>query len=211
VCLAVTLAIVTAVFGASVHAQERFGGLTGVVTDESGAAVPGVTVTATNKSTGAARVTVTGGDGLYRIQDLEPGRYTVSIELQGFQKVSVDDVLVIVGRTFNVNTQLKVGALTEVVNVTGGVEKQIDLLTTTLAHNVTAEELDRIPKTRTFQDVALTSPGVNKGDIEAGFQVHGASGAENSFLVDGVRELVPRRRRPHEQPRRWPDAREHGF
>ena len=56
----------------------------------------------------------------------------------------------------------------------------------TIAHNVTAEEFDRMPKTRSFQGIALTSPGVNQGQIEGGFQVNGASGAENSFTVDGV-------------------------
>ena len=92
----------------------------------------------------------------------------------------------ILGRTFPVDAELKPGALTEVVNVTGQVEKQIDLKSVTLAHNVTAEELDRIPKARSFQGIAMAAPGVNSGDIEAGFTVHGASGSENSFLVDGV-------------------------
>ena len=76
--------------------------------------------------------------------------------------------------------------MNEVVTVSADADKQIDLRTTTIAHNVTAEELDRMPKARSFQDIALTSPGVNKGDVEGGFQVNGASGAENSFTVDGV-------------------------
>ncbi len=58
--------------------------------------------------------------------DLEPGRYTVVIELSGFQKVSNDDVLVLLGKTFTVNAQLTVGNVSEVVNVTAA-EKQIDL------------------------------------------------------------------------------------
>ena len=55
-------------------AQERFGGLTGTVIDSTKAAVPGATVTATNKATGATRVTVSGADGTYRVPDLDPGR-----------------------------------------------------------------------------------------------------------------------------------------
>ena len=167
-------------------AQERFGGLTGAVIDATKAAVPGATVTATNKQTGAVRTAVTGADGSYRIPELRPGRYTVTIELQAFQKVSVDDVIVLLGRDFSVDAELKPGAVTETVNVTGQVEKQIDLKDVTLSHNVTSEELDRLPKARTFQGVALTAPGVNQGTIEGGFQVNGASGAENSFTVDGV-------------------------
>ena len=51
---------------------------------------------------------------------------------------------------------------------------------------MTAEEFDRLPKTRSFQSIALTAPSVNAGELEGGFQVNGASGAENAFTVDGV-------------------------
>ena len=110
----------------------------------------------------------------------------MTVELQGFQKVQADDVLVLLGRTADFPATLKVGGLSEVVTVTSDTKTQVDLHSTTVAHNVTAEEFDRMPKTRSFQGIALTSPGVNQGDIEGGFQVNGASGAENTFTVDGV-------------------------
>ena len=160
--------LVLALFTSPLVAQERYGGLTGIVTDSTKAVVPGATVTITNKTTGVARTVVTGTDGSYRLQDLEPGRYSVAIELQGFEKVVNDDVIVLLGRVFDVSAELKPGAQTETVNVTGA-DKQIDLKTTTLAHNVTAEELDRLPKARSFQSIALAAPGVNSGEIEAGF------------------------------------------
>jgi hypothetical protein len=180
------LLLALVVFATGLGAQERFGGLSGTVTDSSRLPVPGASVTATNKQSGAVRTTVTSADGTYRFVELNPGRYTVSIELQGFQKVTADNVIVILGRTFPVNAELNPGAVTEVVNVTGQVDKQIDLKDVTLTHNVTAEEFDRLPKTRSFQGIALSAPGVNQGTIEGGFQVNGASGAENSFTVDGV-------------------------
>ena len=180
------LAMLIGIATGGTSAQERFGGVAGVVTDSSQAPVPGVTITATNKETGATRVVVTAVDGAYRIPDLEPGRYTVTAELQGFQKAQAEDVLVLLGRTIQVPAVLRVGGVNEVVTVTADSEKQIDLHSTTVAHNVTAEELDRMPKARSFQGIALTSPGVNQGEIEGGFQVNGASGAENSFTVDGV-------------------------
>ncbi len=167
-------------------AQERFGGLSGTVTDTSKAPVPGATITITNTQTNASRTTVSGSDGSYRIPDLDPGRYNVTVELQGFQKASAENVLVLLGKTFSVNVELKPGGVSETVSVTGDAEKQIDLTSVTLAHNVTAEEFDRLPKARSFQAIALTAPGVNTGDIEGGFQVNGASGAENSFTIDGV-------------------------
>ncbi len=180
-----TVLLAFALSTSSAAAQERFGSLTGTVTDTQSAAVPGATVTATSKQTGAVRTVVSAMDGLYRVPDLTPGRYKVTVELPGFQKATFDDVLVLVGREFTVNAQLRPGAVTETVEVTG-TTPQIDLRSVTLSHNVTAEELDRLPKSRSFQGIALTAPGVNSGDIEAGYQVHGASGAENAFLVDGI-------------------------
>src|SRR5678809_700940 len=179
-----TLALV--LMACTLDAQERFGSVAGTVTDTSEAAVPGATVTATNKETGATRVVVSGVDGTYRVPDLDPGRYSVSIELQGFQKVLIDDLIVLLGRTLTANARLQPGVLSEVVSVTADATKQLDLASVTLAHNVTAEEIDRLPKGRSFQSIALSAPGVNTGEIEGGFQVNGASGAENVFTVDGV-------------------------
>jgi hypothetical protein len=55
-----------------------------------------------------------------------------------------------------------------------------------VAHNVTAEEFDRLPKNRTYQSIAMMASSVNSGEIEDGLQVNGASGAENAFTIDGV-------------------------
>src|SRR5262249_12909504 len=80
------------------NAQERFGGLTGKITDPQDAAVPGVTVTATNKTSGVVHTGVTGADGTYRILDLDPGRYQVIAEISGFQKAEDQNVLILLGR-----------------------------------------------------------------------------------------------------------------
>jgi hypothetical protein len=167
-------------------AQERFGGLAGTVTDSTKAALPGTTVTATNRATGAQRVVVTSADGSYRVPDLDPGRYSVTFELDTFQKAVIDDVIVLLGRTVGLDTELKVGGVQESLTVTADSAKQLDITSVTLAHNITAEEFDRLPKARSFQGLALTAPGVNAGEIEGGLQVNGASAAENSFTVDGV-------------------------
>jgi len=185
-CITAFLAALLLAGAGSAGAQERFGSLAGTVTDTTRAAVPGATVTATNKETGAQRIAVSGSDGTYRVPDLPPGRYSVTFELQAFQKVVIDDALVLLGRTLTIDAELRPGVLTEVVSVTGDAAKTVDLGSVTLAHNVTAEEFDRLPKGRSFQSLALAAPGVNAGEIEGGFQVNGASGAENVFTVDGV-------------------------
>src|SRR5207253_2264311 len=104
----------------------------------------------------------------------------------GFTRSEVPDVNLLVGKQLEINGNLKVGNLSEAVQVTAESSPLISVRTTTVAHNVTAEEFDRMPKGRTFQGVATTSPSVNSGDIENGFQVNGASGAENAFIIDGV-------------------------
>jgi hypothetical protein len=99
-------------------AQERFGTLQGTVTDQQGIAVPGVTVTITNTVSGENRTYVTDGNGQYVAPDLNPGRYNVTFELTGFSRVERSDISVLLGRTFEIDAQLRVGELTETVQVT---------------------------------------------------------------------------------------------
>jgi hypothetical protein len=167
-------------------AQERFGQLTGTVTDQQGATVPGVTVTVTNTQSGEVRTFVTDANGVWMAPDLNPGRYTVTFELSGFSKVERPDITVQLGRTFDLDAQMRVGALSETVQVVAEAAPLVDTRSTLIAHNVSAEEFDRLPKSRSFQSIAMTAPSVNQGEIEGGFQVNGASGAENSFTVDGM-------------------------
>lgn len=165
--------------------QERFSDLTGVATDSSGAVLPNVTVTITNRASSRVLTTKTGGDGSYVARELEPGRYSVKFELQGFSAFEVPDVILILGKTLKVSAQMQVGSAQQTVQVTEE-SPLVDLTSTQVSHNVTSEEFDRLPKTRTFQSLALTSPSVNTGEIEGGFQVNGSSGAENQFTVDGI-------------------------
>src|SRR4051812_46488232 len=167
-------------------AQERFGGIAGSVTDQQQGALPGATVTATNNQTGAVRTTVTGSDGRFQLTDLEPGRYTVAIELQGFQRIENREVIVLLGRNIDFPARLQLGQISETVQVVGETSRQIDTRSTAITHNITAEEIDRIPKARSFQNLALTAPSVNSGQLEGGLQINGASGAENAYTVDGV-------------------------
>lgn len=168
-------------------AQEaRFGTLTGRIVDQQGAAVPGVSVTITNTQSGEVRSYVSDTDGLWQAPNLNPGRYSVAFELSGFAKVERPDVVVQLGRSFEVNAEMRVGALTETVQVTGESTPLVDTRSTLIAHNVSAEEFDRLPKGRSFQSIAITAPSVNVGEVEGGMQVNGASGAENAFTVDGV-------------------------
>ncbi len=165
--------------------QERFSDLSGTATDATGAVVPNVKVTATNKASGRILTTTTGSVGTYALRQLEPGRYVVRFETQGFTTYEVPDVNLLLGKEFRVDAALKVGTSGQTVEVSDAAPA-IDVTTTTVAQNITAEEIDRLPKGRSFQSLVLSAPSVNSGDIEGGFQVNGASGAENQFNIDGV-------------------------
>jgi hypothetical protein len=144
-----------------------------------------VAVTATNKQTQRVYKVQTVGDGSYIAAEIEAGRYSIVFEKQGFTKLEMPDVIVLVGRTVTVNATLNVGNIEQVVEVTAAAPL-IDVTRTLIANNITSEEIDRLPKGRSFQSLVLTTPSVNSGDIEGGFQVNGASGAENQFNIDGI-------------------------
>jgi hypothetical protein len=169
-----------------VQAQERTTGtVTGELTDPSGGVLPGVSVVFTNLRNQRISTAQTDGAGSYRIE-LEPGMYSVRFELSGFARQETPSLEVQLGRIYDLDASLKVGNVTEAVQVTAETAPLVDTRSTMIAHNVTAEEIDRLPKGRSFQSIALAAPSVNSGDIEGGFQVNGASGAENAFTVDGV-------------------------
>src|SRR6266536_86955 len=84
-------------------AQERFGEITGVVTDPTSAAVPGATVTLTNKDTNRSITLHSGSDGAYIGTNLEPGRYKIRVEAKGFSSNEIPDVNLLVGKVLRVD------------------------------------------------------------------------------------------------------------
>jgi len=179
---------------AQLWCQETVGELNGVVKDASGAVVRGATVTITNTNTNRVTTHSTGDDGTYKASDLEPGRYGVRFTAPGFATMEVTDVLVLVGRKTKLDTSLKVGQISEVVNVVGASSQLVDVTSTAVGHNVNEEEFDRLPKARSFQALLATSPSVTSGydqfgnivGLEGGISVNGSSSAENQFFIDGV-------------------------
>lgn len=166
--------------------QERVGELKGVATDSTGAVLPDVNVTITNKTTNRVYTTATGQEGAYIVRNLDPGRYSVKFETSGFTTVEYGDVIVVAGKVINANAQMEVGGTQQTVEVVA-TASLIDTTTTAVGHNVTQEEFSRIPKGRTFQSLANSSPSVLSGEVvEGGIQVNGASGSENQFNVDGL-------------------------
>jgi hypothetical protein len=98
-------------------AQALYGSITGTVTDQSGAAIPGATVTATNTGTGLKVDAVTAADGSYTFRNLLPGVYDLGASLQGFRELKQTGLRVSAGNPVRVELKLEVGTLAETVNV----------------------------------------------------------------------------------------------
>ena len=112
-----TIVLVVGCLPAALDAQVLYGSLVGTVTDSSGAAVPGATVTATNKETNLERTAVTGGNGTYSFTNVLAGPYDVKVTLQGFKEAVRTAVPVSVNEVARIDVALEVGALTETVTV----------------------------------------------------------------------------------------------
>src|SRR5688572_21161233 len=116
------------------------GTIQGRVTDNSGAVLPGVSVTATSPSMIGTQTQVTNENGSYRFPAVPPGVYTVTFELAGFSSVKREDVSISLGFTANLNVEMSVAALQETVTVTGE-SPIIDTSATSVQQNFKLEQL----------------------------------------------------------------------
>ena len=99
-------------------AQVSAGAITGIVRDQAGATVPGVTVTVTNIDTNRQRIVFSSADGLYAAPSLPPGQYRVEVELRGFKPMRREGIRLATGETARVDLELAVGEVRERVTVT---------------------------------------------------------------------------------------------
>src|SRR5687767_10181632 len=178
-------------------AQAVTGTLLGNVTDSSGGAVPGVTVTATEAETNVTRNTVTNEAGRYIFSSLVNGRYTVTAELQGFKKVVRQNIKVDVNTTIRVDMALEVGALTE--SVTVAIETPV-LQTdrTDTGRLIESKLITDMPLThnRNFQSLMITVPGSTRPHREHSqffnsqdslrYEVNGQAGMASNTLIEGL-------------------------
>lgn len=145
------------------RAQAANGTLLGNVKDESGAAVPGATITAVEVRTNISRATVSNDTGNYILTNLPPGLYRVEGELQGFKKFSRDGVEVSVNTTVRVDIPLSVGALTESVNVSAETPTlQTDRTDTGRIIEGTLIAEMPLGFNRNFQGMLITVPGASR-------------------------------------------------
>lgn len=140
------------------NAQETRGDINGRVTDQQDHVVPGATVTATNKGTGATRTTTTNDAGEYTITALPAGKYDLSVEAPNFNRSLAQDFELNVGSSVTQNFQLKPGEVTATVQVTSE-GNLIETTTSELGKNITPAEVQNLPLlNRTFANLSIIAP-----------------------------------------------------
>src|SRR5438093_12358145 len=105
----------------ALEAQLNRGVIEGIVTDPQGALVPGVAITITSLDTNVTVPSNTNGAGAYRVVDLVPGKYKAHFEVSGFSSLEVSNIEVPAGKVTWVDTQLKLGDTTQLLEVTAQV------------------------------------------------------------------------------------------
>jgi hypothetical protein len=171
--------------GAAAAQEATSGSIAGQVVDAQGLAIPGATVIVDGPT--GPQTFVSDEQGRFVAPLLRPATYSVRVELQGFRPVSVEEVNVALNERKFVPITLRVGTLTEQVEVVSS-PPAVDVSTSAIGANLESEFLNRLPTQRHLSDVVQLAPGVTSsgGAGEGNPSISGASGLENQYVIDGV-------------------------
>src|SRR2546422_2491165 len=171
--------------------------LKGTVLDPQGAAVGGATVTVTNLSTGISKTVKTGAEGAFQFSALHPGTYKVQAEAPGFEKPIASNLQLSVGQVVVNDVRLKVGAVTDVVEIEAA-PPLIETEKTQQANLINERQVADLPNiTRNITQAVYTLPGVSDanaprsqqpgftGFFTTGFSIGGSNGRNNLSTIDG--------------------------
>jgi hypothetical protein len=183
--LSLAAAALLLVLTGSARGQSVTGSISGDVTDSTGAALPGVTITATNTATGAARSVVSGRAGLFSFPLLPVGLYAVAAELAGFAPRKIASVTVSVGADATLKFVLEPAASASVT--VSGEAPLVETTKSEVSSTVNERAIQNLPTNgRSFIDFVLTTPDVVKDNFRVGDLVFaGQRGTLNSLVVDG--------------------------
>jgi Carboxypeptidase regulatory-like domain/TonB-dependent Receptor Plug Domain/TonB dependent receptor len=196
--LVCALLLITVLVSPPVHAQVAGATLAGTVTDNSGAAVPNADISIKNTATGVIREVTTDSAGFYSAPNLLPGIYEVTAVASGFSTYREKDLTLTVGGSQALNISLRLGQVSEHVDVSD-VPMDVQLASSTISAEVTATTMRELPLNgRDWTQLATLQPGVISVRVEQGPSNRGNSGYgtlltisghqpfENNYRVDGL-------------------------
>ena len=187
ILLVVLMTSAVAAFG-----QETTGSIEITSRDPNGAVVPNVSVTVQSATTGTQaaagfrRTVTTGEDGFARVIEVPPGNYDiVAAPSAGFAERTIRGIQVALGRSTVVNLDLGITAAETNVNVDASDVQPVDTTDSKIQTNISAELVELLPKGTNFSSVLKVSPATRVEPRSGQFQIDGASGSENTFIIDG--------------------------
>jgi hypothetical protein len=174
------------VLSAMAFGQRTSGDIEGTVTDPNGAVVPNATVTikSTGTTVGFNRTVTSDGEGFYRVTQVPAGTYDVTATGTGF-KTTRQQVTVTLDRAAVANLKLELGETGVTVDVTSDSAVTIDPGDTKIDTSITKRVMEDLPSGTQFASLLKIAPNVRPEPRSGGFQIDGASGSENTFIIDG--------------------------
>ena len=169
--------------------QSDQGRIGGVITDPSGAVIPGVTVTVKNAATGEERSTISGEAGEYLVSALRPSTYSVKATLPGFAPAESNAIQIVVGQKATIDIALRPATVSTEVSVIAAVESAIDTSSASIGVNVVPREVEQLPLNgRQVSQLYLQAPGsTNVGSGTFGsIRFAGRATEQNSLRYDGI-------------------------
>lgn len=175
-------------------AQTSKGFLVGKIADPNDAVILGAIVKITNQSTGVSRQTVSGSDGTFRFEAIEPGTYKIEVSETGFKTATRENVVVMAAQTTDTQFRLDLGIQTEVVSVTSGSDVILQTQDGARVNTLSKREITDLPTPGLNPaNIVFTLPGVvDPGPLAGGFvqgnefSVNGLRARSNNQLIDGL-------------------------
>jgi Carboxypeptidase regulatory-like domain/TonB dependent receptor len=193
VSLGFLLPMVVCLGSLTVYGQRTTGSILGTVRDQSGAVIPGASITLTDEQTGFTVSAVTSSAGTYTFTPIKIGRYTVTVESRGFEKETRPHLIVNVQQQIVVDFTLRPGAVTQTVTVTSA-PPMLQTESATVGQVVNGTATNDLPLNgRNFTFLAQLAPGINEMQQDSrgfgasgGFAANGVRSESNDYLMDGI-------------------------
>lgn len=177
---------------AVLHAQSNQGSISGIVTDQQGAAVPAAKIAGVNTGTQIRTETVSNASGFYTLPNLPVGQYTLQIEASGFRRAVTQTVTLSTGQAMELNVKLEIGQVTETINVTTEAPL-VETRSSDVTQLVDSKSIESVPlgNRRTLNVINLTGAAVfvrynnTPGNANPDFSLAGGRSQSQMFWIDG--------------------------
>jgi outer membrane receptor protein involved in Fe transport len=172
-------------------AAQQMVSISGRIVDPEGLPLPGATITATEQSTGLTRNVVSAETGAYSMPNLEPGTYTVTVEMPSFATLKRTDLALSAGTAANLEFKMQLGGIQEAVEVTGQAPL-IEKTSNQIGGSLSSQEIEEVPSNfRNFTALTQLIPGMTPNPAASSFEggqvvANGTPSQSNVYLLDGM-------------------------